>query len=127
MEDKIKPALLADDVTAEAMFRYANGRPQQEADVTSIFLRRPSRSSSPSAITSGKVRTRAPRLGNTAPLRRVLSERSEPGEVVMRRMWRGIISFFVEALQDDKKPIGQRKREAAAREQRWNRDASGAG
>ena len=38
----------------------------------------------------------------------------------MRRLWRGIVNFFVEALTDDPTPLGQRKREAASREQRWN-------
>jgi len=42
-------------------------------------------------------------------------------EVPMRKLWRGIVNFFVEALQDNTKPLAQRKREAAAREHRWNR------
>jgi hypothetical protein len=39
----------------------------------------------------------------------------------MRKLWRGIVNFFVEALQDETKPLAHRKREAAAREHRWNR------
>ena len=38
----------------------------------------------------------------------------------MRKLWRGIVNFFVEALTEDPKPLAQRKREAAAREPRWN-------
>jgi hypothetical protein len=39
----------------------------------------------------------------------------------MRKLWRGIVNFFVEALRDDAKSLAQRKHEAAAREHRWNR------
>ena len=39
----------------------------------------------------------------------------------MHKLWRSIVNFFVEALQEDTKPLAQRKREAAAREHRWNR------
>jgi len=36
----------------------------------------------------------------------------------MRKLWRGFIGFFTEALQDDTTSLAQRKREAAAREPR---------
>jgi hypothetical protein len=36
----------------------------------------------------------------------------------MRKLWRGIINFFVEALGEDTKTVVQRKREAQRRQQR---------
>jgi hypothetical protein len=37
----------------------------------------------------------------------------------MRKLWRGIIIFVVEALADDVDTAAQRKREAALRQERW--------
>ena len=38
----------------------------------------------------------------------------------MRKLWRGIINFFVEALSEDSKTVVQRKHEAQLRRQRWH-------
>jgi hypothetical protein len=40
----------------------------------------------------------------------------------MRKLWRGIINFFVEALSDDTKTTVQRKHDAQLRQQRLLRD-----
>ena len=47
-------------------------------------------------------------------------------EALVRKLWRGIINFFVEALQEDKKSLAERKREAAARHPRWEHYLDGA-
>jgi hypothetical protein len=36
----------------------------------------------------------------------------------MRKFWRGIVNFFVEALRDDTTTLVQRKREVQQRQQR---------
>ena len=37
----------------------------------------------------------------------------------MRKLWRGFVDFFVEALIDDTTSVVQRKLEAAQRQERW--------
>jgi hypothetical protein len=46
-------------------------------------------------------------------------------EALVQKLWRGIINFFVEALQEDKKSLAERKREAAARDRRWEQYLDG--
>jgi hypothetical protein len=40
----------------------------------------------------------------------------------MRKLWRGIVNFFVEALSDDTKTKVERKHDAQLRQQRLLRD-----
>ena len=37
----------------------------------------------------------------------------------MRKLWRGFVNFFVEALTEDTTSVAQRKHEAARRQERW--------
>jgi hypothetical protein len=39
----------------------------------------------------------------------------------MRKLWRALVDFFVEALADDTARVAQRNREANLRRERWLR------
>lgn len=39
----------------------------------------------------------------------------------MRKLWRGFVNFFVEALTEDSTSVAQRQHEAALRQERWHK------